>query len=126
MRCTSCTPSPAPPNGGYLPKPVDPLQRVDEGIFDRGNLFLIQSTHHQLPRHQAASPHSLRFMMYTTPSTPFERTAKSIQSGSTAMTDDAHSDVVRNMEKNWFNPKSHTCNKRHEERYNPCACLCSA
>jgi hypothetical protein len=32
-------------------------------------LFLIQSTHHQLPRHQAASPHSLRFMRYTTPST---------------------------------------------------------
>jgi hypothetical protein len=30
-------------------------------------LFLIQSTHHQLPRHQAASPHSLRFMRYTTP-----------------------------------------------------------
>ena len=40
--------------------------------------------------------------------------------------DDAHNDVVRNVEKNWFNPKSHTCNKRHEERYNPCACLCSA
>ena len=25
MRCTSCAPSPAPPNGEYLPKPVDPL-----------------------------------------------------------------------------------------------------
>jgi hypothetical protein len=37
------------PNGEYLPKPVDPL-------------FLIQSTHHQLLRHQAASPNSLRFM----------------------------------------------------------------
>ena len=22
--------------------------------------------------------------------------------------DDAHNDVVRNVEKNWFNPKSHT------------------
>jgi hypothetical protein len=40
MRCISCTPSPAPPNGEYLPKPVGPLWRVDEGIFDRGNLFL--------------------------------------------------------------------------------------
>jgi hypothetical protein len=28
-------------------------------------LFLIQSTHHQLPRHQAASPHSLCFIRYT-------------------------------------------------------------
>jgi hypothetical protein len=32
-------------------------------------LFLIQSAHHQLPRHQAASPHSLRFMRCTTPGT---------------------------------------------------------
>jgi hypothetical protein len=47
MRCTSCTPSPAPPNGEYLPKPVDPLLRVNEGIFGKDNLFLIQSTHHQ-------------------------------------------------------------------------------
>jgi hypothetical protein len=62
MRCPSCAPSPAPPNGEYLPKPVDPLLRVDEDIFDRSILFLIQSTHHQLPRHQAASPHSLRFI----------------------------------------------------------------
>jgi hypothetical protein len=69
MRCTSCTPSPVPPNIEYLPKPVDPLQREDEGIFDSGNLFLIQSTHHQLPRHQAANPNSLRFMRYTTPGT---------------------------------------------------------
>jgi hypothetical protein len=38
--------------------------------------------------------------------------------------DDAHNDVVRNVVKNWCDPKSHTCNKRHEVRYNPCACLC--
>jgi hypothetical protein len=40
--------------------------------------------------------------------------------------DDAHNNVVRNVVKNWFNPKSHTCNKGHGERHNPCACLCSA
>jgi hypothetical protein len=50
-------------------KPADPLWRVDEGIFDMGNLFLIQSIHHQLCRHQAESPRSLRFVIYTTPST---------------------------------------------------------
>jgi hypothetical protein len=81
MRCTSFTPSPAPPNGEYLPKSVDPLKRVGEVIFDRGNDFLIQSTHHQLPRHQAASPNSLRFMRYTTPSTCTWATCRQLVNG---------------------------------------------
>jgi hypothetical protein len=51
-----CTSSPLCGRYSPLPKTVDPLNRTNEDAFDRDNLFLFQSTQHQLPRYRTASP----------------------------------------------------------------------